>query len=278
MRSVASFLCWAVAVVAAVVTVPTLWVATHVANEDGYVAFTEPFVDDTELRNALISTIVDDAASQGGLPAVAKPAVEQALRAVATRSAQQDGFTEAWAESQRRTHRLTFGPDADTDRMTADIGPIATFVLEQVTRDLPVRFTVPDELVVPIYDAPDREVTEQVDKTPQRALVGGLVVGLAALLCLVLARRRVNALVGLAAGALVTAGVLMVGTGLALPEVLDRTPARSPFAREMRDLLVDRASDSLNEWLLWIALVGGVVFVLALLGRALSPGLRPRRP
>jgi len=131
---------------------------------------------------------------------------------------------------------------------------------------------VPDQLVVPIYNAPDREVIEQVDRTPSRALVGGLVVGLASLLCLVLARRRVNAIAGLAAGSLITAGVLFLGTGLALPEVLDRTPARSSFAREMRDLLVDRASDSLNAWLLWTALVGGVVLVLALLGRAL-----PRR-
>lgn len=270
LRSVSSFLCWAVAVVAAVVTVPTLWVATHVADEDGFVAFTEPFVADAELRNALIATIVDDAASQGGIPAVARPAVEEALRSVAARSVQQDGFTEAWAESQRRTHRLTFGPDADSDRMRADIGPIATFVVEQVTRDLPVRLTIPDELVVPIYNAPDREVIEQVGKTPDRALVGGLVVALASLLCLVLARRRINAIVGLAAGAVVTAGVLLVGTGLALPEVLDRTPARTPFAREMRDLLVDRAADSLNEWLLWTAIVGGVVFVLALLGRALA--------
>jgi hypothetical protein len=278
-RSVASFLCWAVAVVAAIATVPTLWVATHVADEDGYVAFTETFVDDVVLRNALIATIVDDAASRGGLPAVARPAVEQALRAVATRSAQQDGFTEAWEESQRRTHRLTFGPDADSDRLTADIGPIAAFVVEQVTKDLPVRFAIPDELVIPIYDAPDRAVIEQVDKTPQRALVGGLVVGLAALLCLVLARRRINAVVGLAAGAIITAGVLLLGTGLALPEVLDRTPARSPFAREMRDLLVDRATDSLNEWLLWTALVGGVVFVLAVLGRALASSASPaRRP
>ena len=75
-------------------------------------------------------------------------------------------------------------------------------------------------------------------------------------------------MVGLAAGAVITAGVLLAGTGLALPEVLDRTPARTPFAREMRDLLVDRASDSLNQWLLWTAVIGAVVLVIAGLGRA----------
>ena len=270
-RSVVSFLCWAVAVVAAVVTVPTLWVATHVADEDGYVGFTETFVDDTEFRNAIVATIADDVVAQGGLSASLKPVVEQALRAVATRTAKQPGFAEAWEKSTRRTHRLTFGPDADTDRMTADIGPVAAFVGEQVTRDLPVRIAMPDKLLVPVYDAPDREVLDQVEKTPDRSRIGLLVVGVGALLCLLLARRRINAVVGLAAGAVITGGVLLAGTGLALPEVLDRTPARTPFAREMRDLLVDRASDSLNQWLLWILVIGGVVLVLSALGRAL-PG------
>jgi hypothetical protein len=268
-RSVASFACWAVAVVAAVITVPTLWVATHVADEDGYVAFTETFVDDAEFRNAIVATITDDVAEQGGIPPSLKPVVERALRAVATRTAQQPGFAEAWEESTRRTHRLTFGPDADTDRLTADIGPIAAFVGEQVSGNLPVRVAIPDKLLVPVYDAPDRQVLDQVEKTPDRSRIGLVVVGVAALLCLLLARRRINAVVGLGAGAVITGGLLLAGTGLALPEVLDRTPAPTPFAREMRDLLVDRASDSLNEWLLWILVIGGVVLVLSALGRAL---------
>ncbi|MGI9084609.1 MAG: hypothetical protein ACR2FE_04880 [Aeromicrobium sp.] len=270
-RSTVSFLCWVVAVVAAIVTVPTFWLATHVAEEDGYVDFTRPFVADVELRNALVAQIADDVVRTGGLPAVVKPAIEGALRSVVRQSAQQPGFTEAWEESQRRTHRLTFGPDAKTDRLTADIGPVASFVGKQVTKDLPVRVEIPDTLPVPIYDAPDREVLEQVQQTPDRSRIGLLVVGLASLLCLVFARRRVNAVAALAFGSLLAAGLLLFGTRLALPEVLDRTPARSPFARQMRDLLVDRASDSLNGWLFGIAVVGGVVLVLALLGRAL-PG------
>ena len=269
-RTGISFLCWAAAVVTAIITVPTLWIATHVADEDGYVAFTQPFVADVEFRNAIVATITDDIVSEGGLPTAARPIVERALRAVATRTAKEPGFTEAWEESQRRTHQLTFGPDADTDRLTADIGPIATFVAEKLAADLPVRVRVPDKLIVPIYDAPDREVIEQVDKTQNRSIIGFLVVGGASLRCLVFARRRINAIVGLAAGAVITGGVLLFGTGLALPEVLDRTPARTPFAREMRDLLVARASDSLNEWLIWMVIVGGVVLVIAMLGRALA--------
>ncbi len=270
-RSGLAVLSWVVAVVAAIVTVPTFWFATNVADEDGYVDFTRPFVADVELRNALVAQITDDVARIGGLPPVAKPAIEVALRNAVRESAKEPGFAKAWAESQRRTHRLTFGPDAKTDRLTVDIGPVAVFVVTQVTRNLPVRVNVPDTLRVPIYDAPDREVLDQVAKTTDRSRTGLLVVGLASLLSLVFARRRVNALLGLGAGAVITGGLLLAGTRVALPEVLDRTPARTPFAREMRDLLVDRASDSLNEWLLGILVVGGVLLVISALGRAL-PG------
>ncbi|MGH3458254.1 hypothetical protein [Aeromicrobium sp.] len=268
-RSTLSFLCWVVAVVAAIITIPTFWLATHVAEEDGYVKFTSSFVGDVELRNALVSQIADDVVRTGGLPAVVKLPLEGALRSVVRESARQPGFVEAWEESQRRTHQLTFGPDSKTDRLTADIGPIASFMGKQATKDLPVRVTFPDTLRVPIYGAPDREVLDQVQQTPERSRLGLLVVVLASVLCLLFARRRINAIIALAAGALLTAGLLVFGTRLALPEVLDRTPAPTPFARQMRDLLVDRASDSLNDWLLGIAVVAAVVLVLGLLGRAL---------
>ena len=270
-RSGTSFLAWVIAIVAAVVTIPTLWLATHVADESGYVDFTRPFVADSELRDALSAQIAADVVEQAGLPSIVQAPLEVAVRAVARRASQERGFTDAWDESQRRTHRLTFG-DKSTDRLTVDIGPIASFVGERITEDLPVKVTMPDTLLVPVYDAPDRQVLDQVDTTPSRSRIGLLVVALASLLSVVLARRRVNALVGLGAGALITSGVLRIGTGLALPEVLDRTPASSPFARQMRDLLVDRAADSLNQWLLAIAVVGAVVLILALLARAL-----PRR-
>jgi hypothetical protein len=270
MRSGASFVCWVVAVVAAIVTVPTLWLATHVASEDGYVDFTRPFVTDAELRDAMVAQIADDVVRVGGLPAVVKPAISSALRSVADRTAEQKGFTQAWEESQRRTHRLTLGSDASSDRFTADIGPIAAFVGREVTKDLPVKPTFPDKLLVPIYDAPDRATLDQVRKTPGRSAIGLLVVALASLLCVLFARRRVVAIAGLGLGAALTAGVLRVATGWAVPEVLDRTPARTPFARQMRDLLVDRASDSLNGWLLGLAVVGAVVLVLGLLGRGLA--------
>jgi hypothetical protein len=265
MRTLLAALAWLVAVVAAVITVPTLWIATHVADEQGYVDFTRPFVDDTELQKALAAQVSDDVGSATGLPDAARAAVAQVVAKYAAQLADDPGFVDAWEDSQRRTHRLTF--DEGADRLTVDVGPVASFVVKKASGGLPVPVDVPSTLKVPVYDSPDPAVLERVSDTQGQSTVGLVVAGAAALLCLVLARRRGLALAGLGVGALLVAGVLRVATGWAVPEVLDRTPARTPFAREMRDLLVDRASDSLNGWLLILALVGLAVTVAGLLLR-----------
>lgn len=272
MRTGGSFLAWLVAVVAAVVTIPTLWLATHVADEQGYVDFTSSFVDDTELQQALAAQVADDVATQSGLPAPAAKAIETGVATVAAQVAQQPGFTTAWEESQRRTHRLTF--DDDADRLTVDLGPIASFLVKQVSDSLPVRIDVPATLKVPVYDAPDRATLDRVADTPGQSRIGLAVVAIAALLCLLLARRRATALAGLGLGAVLSGVLLIAATGLAVPEVLDRTPARTPFAREMRDLLVDRAGDSLQAWCVVVAIAGVIALVIGLVLRAVS-GARP---
>lgn len=265
MRTAGSVAAWIVAVVAAIITVPALWIATHVADEQGYVDFTRTFVDDTELQKALAAQVSDDVGSAAGLPDAASAAVAQVVARFAAQLSDDPGFVDAWEDSQRRTHRLTF--DRGADRLTVDIGPIASFVVKKAGGGLPVPVDVPSTLKVPVYDSPDPEVLERVSDTPGQSRIGFVVVGVAALLCLLLARRRGLALAGLGVGALLVAGTLRVATGWAVPEVLDRTPARTAFAREMRDLLVDRASDSLNAWLLVLALAGLAVTVAGLLLR-----------
>jgi hypothetical protein len=265
MRTLLAALTWLVAVVAAVITVPTLWIASHVADEQGYVDFTRPFVDDTELQKALAAQVSDDVGSAAGLPDAASAAVAQVVAKYAAQLADDPGFADAWEDSQRRTHRLTYAHA--TDRRTVDVGPNASFIVKKASGALPVPVDVPSTLKVPVYDSPDREVLDRVEDTPGQARIGLVVAGVAALLCLLLARRRGLALAGLGVGALLAAGVLRMATGWAVPEVLDRTPARTPFAREMRDLLVDRASDSLNGWLLVLAIAGVAVTVAGLLLR-----------
>lgn len=269
MRTAATFVLWLVAVGAVLVTVPTAWVATHVADEDGYVAFTQPFATDPELQRAVAEGVSQAVADEVQLP-VAGEIVSDVVDAVVGRLVEQPGFPVAWADAQRSSHRLMFDDEQVQDRLVIDIGPILALVGDGVEDELRVGLDLPQEVVVPVSAAPDPAVLDGVEQTPRTTVIGLVVAAAAALGALVLARRRSTTLAWLGLGAAGAAGVLMLATSRGVPEVLDRAPAETPLATTMRDLLVARATESLDAWLLVLAAVGGVVAVTGLLARLVA--------
>lgn len=274
MRRLLTVAAWLIFVVAAAVTIPTLWVADHVADEDGYVAFSGPLGTDAELQKAFAAYLSDYLVQETGLPEAVQPAVSTALAAATSRTTDEPGFDKAWRETQRRSHRMVFGPDRDQDRFAVDLGPLADFVAKQAAGDLPVELQLPDKIVLPVNDAPDPAAIDQVEATPDRGRLGLIVVAVAAIATLVFARRRSTALAALGLGAVLVAGALRLASGYGIPGVLDRAPAPSEFARTLQKLLVDRAADSLAGWLLWVAVGGGVAIAVGLVGRVAGSGQR----
>jgi hypothetical protein len=271
MRQLAAMVCVLIAAVAALITVPMAWVATHVADEDGYVSFSKPLGSDHELQRAFSAYLSDQLVRDYHLPATVQPAATLALSQAARNASNAPGYTKAWEETQRRSHRLVFGPDAKQDRLAIDVGPLATFALNHVGTNLPVTLpTINGSLVVAVNGAPESGTINQVKDTPDRSRIGLIVIAVAALGALIFAKRRSTALVWLGAVAVVVAGILRLVSSHLAPSILDRTPASSSFARTLQKLLADRAADSLGTWLLWIAIGGAVAIVVGLLLRVVS--------
>lgn len=259
-----------VAMLAAIVTLPLAWVADNVADEDGYVAFTSPMGTDPELQKAFSAYLGDYFVREGGLPSALQPTATSVLSAAAENTANAPGFTEAWEKSQRRSHRLMFGPDANQDRLAIDLGPLAAFVVDNVGDRLPVALPKPGTIVLQVNDESQREAFDQVSATKDRSTIGWIVVAAAVGLALLFARRRSIALAWLGAGAIGVALVLRVVTSYGVPNILEKTPAPSEFARTLQKLLADRAADSLGQWLLWLAVAGAVAVVGGVLLRMAS--------
>ena len=125
-----------VAALAALVTLPLAWVGHNVADEDGYVAFTSPMGSDPELQKAFSAYLSDYFVREGRLPSALQPTVATVLATAAATTANAPGFTEAWEESQRRSHRLMFGPNAKQDRLAVDLGLLAPIGAQQVIHGL----------------------------------------------------------------------------------------------------------------------------------------------
>ncbi|KRC65717.1 hypothetical protein ASE12_13710 [Aeromicrobium sp. Root236] len=270
MRTVASFVSGALALLALLAAVPLLWLSTHIVDEDGYVEFSSTLAKDTELQQAFSAYLTDELSARGVIPAALKTPAAAALSQTVERTSNEAGFIEAWEETQRSSHRQAFA-DPMPKTLGLDVSPMAAFVAKQAGRDLPVAIAVPKHLVVPVVtDASDREMVDRVEQSTTLGRIAGIVAVVAAVVCVALAQRTSTAVAWLGGGTLAVAGLLWVTSGPVSQNILDHTEAPSEFARTLQKLLVDRAASSLDAWLVVLAILGGIVTVAGLVGRAVT--------
>ncbi len=266
MRTLFSFVSGVVALLALMAAVPLLWLSTHVVNEDGYVKFSSTLAKDSELQSAFSAYLTDELSARGVIPAALKAPAAAALSGAMERTTNEAGFVEAWEETQRNSHREAFA-DPMPKILGLDVSPMATFVANQVTGDLPVRLTVPGQLVVPVVtDASDRETVDRVKESSRLGRIAGIVALVAGVACVGLARRTSAAVAWLGGGAVAVAGLLWLSSGPVTQKILDHTQAPSEFARTLQKLLVDRAADSLDAWLVILAIGGGIAAIAGVVG------------
>ncbi len=268
MRSLSSVAAGIVALVAAIVTVPLLWVSGHVADEDGYVTFSSTLATDSELQGAFAAYLADDYVQRGLLPPALQQTAAGALTAAARLTTNQPGFIEAWEQTQRSLHRSAF--TGSSGQLTVDTDPLAVFVADRVGALLPVALPVPTGLQVTLGTAEDRDRVAVAGRSTTYGLLGLMVVVGAAAVSLIAARSRSAALAGLGLAALATAGVLRVVTEIVAPRLIEHAQGSTEFSRTVQELLVDRAADSLAGWLGWIAIGGAVAALLGVVGRLVA--------
>lgn len=268
MRSFTSVVAWLAAVVAGVLTVPLLWISSHVVDEDGYVAFSSELATDTELQGAFAAYLADDFVQRGALPKRLQKAATSALSLVGRQTSNQPGFVEAWEQTQRSFHQSAFSDDSGP--LMVEAGPLADFVVQRLDDALPVSLQVPGDLTVEIGTADDRRAVDRLSMARTFGLLGLLVVIVAGVTSLLSARSRPLAIAGLGVGALVVAGVVRVATSVVTPRIIDETRGTTEFAQSFQKLLVDRASDSLSGWLVWVAAAGAAAVAVGLVGRLVA--------
>lgn len=269
MRSLLAALSGVVAVLALIVALPIGWIATHVADEDGFVDFTSTLIDDPDLRSEMSGVVTDEIITQSGVPGALASRVRQALDVTTTRVVESPEFDTAWSESMRASHRATFDP-ADgrsaSSQLVLDLAPVARIVADGVTADLPVDVTAPDQVLVPIGGADEDEVIQRVNRTSDDfPLTAGAAIA-TALFALLLARRRAGALAWLGVGTVLVAGLLHWVVGQAVPRVVEQS-ASTGIAARAQTLLADAAVESLDGWLIWTAIAGAVMLGLGVIGQ-----------
>ncbi|MGK3708219.1 hypothetical protein [Arthrobacter sp. IK3] len=270
MRTFGSAILVLLALVLSGAAVGSAWLAQNVVSAQGFAQLAQPLGEDEPFQ-AQLSTAVASQASAAvtdGLPDGLVSLVEPIIERVVSGFQDAPGYPEAWTQTLERSHTATF----DSGTPTLDLGPLLTLVNAQIAGEIGTEPADAGERLLTV-SGQDRsaELETLVRFADSWPLLAAAAV-LAALLGLLVARRRSTTLALTGAGLAMLAGVLWLASGAAGRVVEGQTPA-NPVASTFVDGLVPLAQASFQSWLLVLLIGGGVAFVLGLVLR-LAAGSR----
>ena len=280
MRTFVSAVAVLVGLLMTAVAVPAMWVDRNIVQEDGFVALTAPLGKDPAFQQRLATAAVDSLVSGGRIPEAVTELVRPVLENAAQSLTALPGYSDAWAETLRRSHRLTFAdpstlpPEADaTSSLTLDVAPLAGLVTKEVSNTAGLPLEAPGQVMIHIGQSNQRQLIERVTAYAPMGYAVAVGAGIAFALAFVAARRRWAVLAGIGAGTLVLAGIWKLASEAAGTAVLGTTSGTA-VAEAFKNEFVAASSAGFGQWITAAAVAGGTLLVTGLAVRA--AGVRKR--
>lgn len=153
MRSAGSAVLVIVALLLAAVAGPSIWMQRNVVDEAGFVQLAGSLGANKEFQDGLANVVATQSAAQLALPPQLQNLAAELIATAARSLSSQPGYADAWAETLRRSHALTFAPTADqniTGELNLDIAPLVGLVANNVSADVGVKLPVPPEVLISV--------------------------------------------------------------------------------------------------------------------------------
>ena len=272
MRSLATFLLWVLATAALAVAVPTSWAQHDVVDRAGYSALAASAAGDPLLQQAVAGEITTQVTDRYSVDA-------DLVRGVASAYTASAAFPGQFAQANQLAHDWMFTESAtrDGDGWVIDLGPLLNdgsikTPLAAAGIEVPQSFPVPISTDLPEGLRPG-QLRQATTWGPWVSIGASVLAAVFALLTLASARGR-----GKAFAALGVSALLVGASGWAAIEVF-RTRANraldvtSGDIRQVADVMLGTAIDSLHTWLNLTLAVGGGLVVLGVVAAMLG-GLR----
>ena len=279
MRLVATVLLWLVTTVLLAVAVPTMWAERNIVDGNGYSAFAASAAKDPQLQQAmagLLTTEVSKILSEYG-----QVSNTELISGVASAYTTSPSFPGQFALANAVGHRWMFTDAAQqvegSDEWVVDLSPMLadeSFRKTMATFNVETPQTVPVPLEVSENWRPGQ--LKQVSTWgPWIAIGSTIMTGVFALLTLAAARSRGKTLAALGVSALIVGAAGWAGLEVARRYVDDALNRMTGDIRQVADVMVNHAEDSLHHWLNLTLAAGGVLVVFGVLVSMLG-GLRRR--
>lgn len=281
MRTFVSAVAVLIGLAMAAVAVPAMWVDRNIVQEEGFVALTAPLGKDPVFQKRLATAAVNGMSFGGQqLPdpvaAVVKPILADAAKSLVS----MPGYSDAWAETLRRSHRLSFAdprtlpPEVDgTTSLTLDVAPLVGLVVKRVSEASPVPLKAPEQVRINIGQSDQRQLIERISAYAPMGSAVAVGSAIAFILAFVAARRKWTVLAGTGLGGLVLAGVWKFGSDTA-GSMLQGAGTGSDVAEIFKREFVAAATASFGQWIVAALLAGGALLAAGIVLRV----VRGRRP
>jgi hypothetical protein len=273
---------WLVTTVALAVAVPTMWAERNVISEDGYAALAASAATDPQLQSAMAAELTTQITALGAENGYSLNS--DLVRGVAVAYTANSGFPGQFAAANGIAHRWMFTNSVQREegsdgRWLIDIAPMLNdpslkATLGNLDLEVPQTLTVP--ITVPEATGLQPGKLRALSTWGPWVSVGTTILaGVFALLTLASARARGKALAALGVSALLVGAAGWAGLEVARRHVNDALNRTTGNIRQVADVMVNHAEDSLHEWLNLTLAAGGVLVVFGVLAAMLG-GLRRR--
>jgi hypothetical protein len=268
LRFVLATLFWLITTAALAVALPSMWAQSNLVDDDGYAAFAQRSAAQPVLQQAVANELTTQILELGeGL----QPALVAGLASVYTSSSE---FPAQFAEANRFAHRWMFTDTvpSDTDpqgRWVVDLGPMLNDSAFKQTMAA-YNIEIPSSLWVPLTESTPAalrpgQLQQFATWGPWFSTGVTVLAGVFALLTLATARARGKALAALGVSGLLVGAAGWAGLEIGRRRVEAALTNASGDIRQIADVMVDTAIDSMHHWLNLTLLVGGGVVVLGVL-------------
>lgn len=279
MRLVATVLLWLVTTVLLAVAVPTMWAERNVVDANGYSALAASAAEDPQLQQAmagLLTTEVTKILSDYG-----QLSDTELISGVASAYTTTPSFPGQFALANAVGHRWMFTDSAQrvegSNEWTVDLSPM---LADESFRKTLATFNVetPDTVPVPLGVSENigpGQLKQVATWAPWVSVGSTIMTGVFALLTLAASRARGKTLAALGVSALIVGAAGWAGVEVARRYVNDALNRMTGDIRQVADVMVNHAEDSMHHWLNLTLAAGGVLVVFGVLVSMLG-GLRRR--
>ncbi|AJT41584.1 hypothetical protein [Psychromicrobium lacuslunae] len=270
MRSFFSAAAALVALVLAGVSVPVVWADRTVIDQDGFLAMATPLGNDAKFQQALATATAKTMSSKldavPAFSAMAQPLIENVTKSITT----DPGYPAAWSETLRRSHELTLVDPAananDQGALNLDVAPLMQLIFNKLGAGFGQQLKAPSQVLISLGTPSQREALVKLREFVSMGIWLALGALVAAILALLIARRRSTTLALIGLGGLVVVAGWKLSLSLLSQNVLNATAA-DPVAELFKQEYVAAAGGSFDFWILCGLIVAASLLLIGLIGR-----------